>query len=723
MKNVRTIRWSCLVLILIILTLGLSCSKNSSDSTGPDHYTLALEIDSAPPGTIVAGSVTGFEATPSNAVVLFDSIGVPMITSDNGSFSFYTPPLPAGRYEISVIDTLSRSTDTLEFTIQSLPATGFEPGEILNQTTATTNDLIDGVRLIFDNLKLHDLVTADNSTRLNSDLDNIANLLDGLNEALDSLSDSSLALVEGFMFSSGITDLFGVTGNVSPLKSNLESLKASLDTKSEYALSDILIKADNLSMVISDVRPFLSAAGITILVSTIGVGGPATAALHVLNLSLGVVDNVLDGYIPTDLDSLRVSFEPTIGDVLYVGGQADVIVEGYFNSQKDPIAATVDLVLMGYAEYLSHLPAFSEKMDKIILDIVTRMGISISDNLITIQKISVPNPPVLLDIHYFGNPIRHMFENIGCGYVYDPVRLVAAAVGINLDALTYDPIVFNGAIATYTEETRRITAITEGTLDQSNITILASVNKPVCSGVFSFLCLGIEWPRNLDPEACQVVSTTIGTGQETGTVTDIDENVYQTVRIGDQWWMAENLKVKRYRNGDPIRNVTENSTWSSLTTGAYCEYDNDPANVDMYGRLYNWYAVDDSRRIAPEGWHVPTDDEWKQLEMYLGMSQAEADAIGIRGTDEGGKLKEAGTTHWNPPNTGATNESGFTALPGGGRYDHGEFASMVYDADFWCSTEIYSSNAWMRTLRNSFSGVDRSNYNWRYGFAVRCLRD
>lgn len=139
------------------------------------------------------------------------------------------------------------------------------------------------------------------------------------------------------------------------------------------------------------------------------------------------------------------------------------------------------------------------------------------------------------------------------------------------------------------------------------------------------------------------------------TVTDYDGNVYQTVLIGDQCWMMENLKVTHYRNGDPIPHVTDGVTWGNLTSGAYCNYNNDEGNVATYGRLYNWYAVDDSRNIAPAGWHVPSDAEWQTLVDYLG-----GDAVA------GGKMKEAGTTHWASPNTGATNESGFTALPGGG---------------------------------------------------------
>ncbi|HDS01520.1 MAG TPA: hypothetical protein ENO07_05815, partial [candidate division Zixibacteria bacterium] len=182
------------------------------------------------------------------------------------------------------------------------------------------------------------------------------------------------------------------------------------------------------------------------------------------------------------------------------------------------------------------------------------------------------------------------------------------------------------------------------------------------------------------------------------TVTDIDGNVYQTVLIGDQCWMMENLKVTHYRNGDPIPEVTDGGSWGMLSTGAYCNYDNNESYVAVYGRLYNWYAAADSRNIAPDGWHVPSDAEWKQLEMYLGMSQADADATGWRGTDEGGKLKEADTTHWQSPNNGATNESGFTALPGGYRSSSGRFYFEHFDAFFWTQTDYDILTVWYRYL-------------------------
>lgn len=215
----------------------------------------------------------------------------------------------------------------------------------------------------------------------------------------------------------------------------------------------------------------------------------------------------------------------------------------------------------------------------------------------------------------------------------------------------------------------------------------------------------------------------IVTTQETGTVTDIDGNVYQTVKIGNQWWMAENLKVIHYRNGDALTNVTDSTDWSRLFTGAYCSYDNDEGNVSNYGRLYNWYAVNDSRNIAPAGWHVPTDEEWKQLEMYLGMNQSETDDTDWRGTTEGGKLKETGTIRWNSPNTGANNEYGFSALPGGYRIYYSTFGDKGDYANFWSSTKDYLFYAWFRRLHYNNSGIYRNFFDLKYGFSVRCVKD
>ena len=213
------------------------------------------------------------------------------------------------------------------------------------------------------------------------------------------------------------------------------------------------------------------------------------------------------------------------------------------------------------------------------------------------------------------------------------------------------------------------------------------------------------------------------TTTKVGTVTDIDGNIYQTIKIGNKWWMAENLRVVCYRNGDSIPNVTDNTEWTDLTNGAYCNYDNDSFIAATYGRLYNWYAVDDSRGIAPGGWHVPTDEEWKELERYLGMSESEVNNTGYRGTDEGGKLKETGVVHWEIPNSGATNESGFTALPGGSRVGSGSYLSKGNSSTFWSSMEINDSIAWSRSLGYYDSEIYRTGSIKYSGFSVRCIRD
>jgi uncharacterized protein (TIGR02145 family) len=198
----------------------------------------------------------------------------------------------------------------------------------------------------------------------------------------------------------------------------------------------------------------------------------------------------------------------------------------------------------------------------------------------------------------------------------------------------------------------------------------------------------------------------------TGSVTDIDGNTYLTVKIGPKWWMAENLKVTHYRNGNAIPNVTDASTWASLTTGAYCNYYNDSSQVTVYGCLYNWHALDDTSIIAPTGWHVASDSEWQSLVNNLSG-----------GPVAGGKLKETGTMHWASPNTGATNESGFSALAGGYRNDSGNYYFMRECAYFWSSPEHFGNPTMFRTLYYNNSGVNRSYFGTQDGFSVRCVMD
>jgi uncharacterized protein (TIGR02145 family) len=196
------------------------------------------------------------------------------------------------------------------------------------------------------------------------------------------------------------------------------------------------------------------------------------------------------------------------------------------------------------------------------------------------------------------------------------------------------------------------------------------------------------------------------------TVTDIDGNVYHTVIIGSQTWTVEDLKVIHYRNGDVIPNVTDPTDWNNLITGAYCNYNNDVNNVSTYGRLYNWFAVKDARNICPLGWHVPADSEWTVLATYLGGE-----------TVAGGKLKEAGTTHWTSPNIGATNETGFKALPDGYRAYNGTFYGITEDCIWWTTTQDDVFNGWMRQVSFIESDLVRDYQAKTVGLSVRCVKD
>ncbi len=202
------------------------------------------------------------------------------------------------------------------------------------------------------------------------------------------------------------------------------------------------------------------------------------------------------------------------------------------------------------------------------------------------------------------------------------------------------------------------------------------------------------------------------------TVTDGDNNVYGTITIGTQTWMASNLKTTKYNDGTPITYVTDQSTWYASIAGAWCDYENTSSNSTTYGKLYNWYAVDNNeatkaasnggKNICPVGWHVPTDAEWTTLTDYLGGLSVAGD-----------KLKETGTTHW-ISNTAATNSSGFTALPGGSRFYDGMWKNTLGTSGrWWCS----GTSAYFRQITSTSSNVATSTGTKSFGHSVRCVKD
>jgi uncharacterized protein (TIGR02145 family) len=197
------------------------------------------------------------------------------------------------------------------------------------------------------------------------------------------------------------------------------------------------------------------------------------------------------------------------------------------------------------------------------------------------------------------------------------------------------------------------------------------------------------------------------------TISDIDGNVYKTIKIGTQTWMAENLRTTKYNDGTAIPNVTSDEQWDALATGAYCNYNN-TTNTDTiatYGRLYNWYTVN-TGKLAPTGWHVPTDAEWTTLTNYLGGTYL-----------AGGKLKETGTTHWFGTNTGGTNETGFTALPGGSRSSNGTFDNVGSNGYWWSATTFDTIGVLSQGMYNNLNYIYRIVCLKEGGISVRCIKD
>lgn len=245
----------------------------------------------------------------------------------------------------------------------------------------------------------------------------------------------------------------------------------------------------------------------------------------------------------------------------------------------------------------------------------------------------------------------------------------------------------------------------------------------------SFTSCKDDEDENTDTTETEVNSNTqINADGKTGTVTDVQGNSYAIVKIGTQWWMVENLKVSKYNDGTAIPNVTDAAEWAALTTGAYCDYDNSAANGTKYGHLYNWYAVN-TGKLAPAGWHVPTDAEWTTLENYL-----IANGYNYDGSTTDNKIAKAlaAKTDWNtstttgaPGNTLSTNNStGFSALPGGARNYSGSFDLLGSSGVWWSATEDSADDAWGRDLSYYYPFLYSSNdLGNQGGFSVRCVRD
>jgi uncharacterized protein (TIGR02145 family) len=213
---------------------------------------------------------------------------------------------------------------------------------------------------------------------------------------------------------------------------------------------------------------------------------------------------------------------------------------------------------------------------------------------------------------------------------------------------------------------------------------------------------------------------------EYGILVDIDSNEYVTVKIGDKWWMAENLKVTKYRDGTYVNEISNDTArWRTDALGAYCKYENDNTNIVNYGLLYNWHAVNNNKGLAPEGWHIPTDEEWMELEKQLGMTSQIAQNTGWRGTNQAEKLKVEGYEEWAEyKDVWQTNESGFAAKAGAGRVFNGLWAYPgLKQSAYWWTASVKDNLAYYRHMDYKNKNVFRYYCFKNYGFSVRCVKD
>lgn len=206
-------------------------------------------------------------------------------------------------------------------------------------------------------------------------------------------------------------------------------------------------------------------------------------------------------------------------------------------------------------------------------------------------------------------------------------------------------------------------------------------------------------------------------------VRDADGNRYRTVVIGEQEWMVENLKTTHYNDGTPIANVQDVTNWRNVDAPAYVWYENDSINKEPYGALYNWHAVGNSKGLCPAGWRVASDEDWKVLEQLLGMAPEQIEGTGLRGANEGAKLKEAGTTKWESPNEGASDDLGLNVIPSGRRDSSGRFYDKGTGSTIWTSSETSASSAYYRHFANNVTTIGRNpGGDKKFGLAVRCIR-
>jgi len=479
--------------------------------------------------------------------------------------------------------------------------------------------------------------------------------------AADNLTVSETAVNLGS--SSGSSGSFNVTSNISwSVSDNASWLNCSPEDGSYNGKVTVTAGSENSSTDPRTATVTVSGEGITRNVTVTQVGADKELTVSKSSVNIASFSGSSGSFNVTSNISWSVSDNKSWLNCSPLNGSDNetvTVTAGSANSSTDSRMATVTVSGEGITRYIT----------------VTQSGV---DEELTVSKSTV-----------------NLGSTSGSSGSFNVTSNISWSVSDNKSWLNCSPL--NGS----DNETVTVTASSANTsADSRTATVTVSGE-----GIARYVTV-VQEGANIDPNI----------------LIDQDGNEYSVVKIGNQWWMAEDLRVTHYRNGDEIPDVTNNSSWNSKTTGATCSYNNNSNLAKIYGRLYNWYAVNDNRNIAPEGWRVPTDDDWKELSMALGMSPSEANGTHWQGTDEGKKLKETGLSHWIDPNI-ASNTSGFTARGCGYREVTGEYNNMAVDVHYWTTTMEDADNAWYRVLYYNLGGIRRASNDRRYGFSVRLVKE
>jgi uncharacterized protein (TIGR02145 family) len=361
---------------------------------------------------------------------------------------------------------------------------------------------------------------------------------------------------------------------------------------------------------------------------------------------------------------------------------------------------------------------FSTTINPTIANTKTASG----TNVIGAFTVSLTGLSALTTYHYRAYATNSLGTSYGADSVFTTnVPTLPTLTTTAASAITATTATSGGNITSDNGATITARGICWSTTANPTIALSTKTNNGTGTGDFTSSIIGLNANTTYYVRAYATNSTGTSYGAQRTFTTD-SAGVLPRVIIGTQVWTSQNLSVARYRNGDIIPQVTNATDWAALTTGAWCWYNNDSATyASTYGRLYNWYAVNDSRGLAPQGYHVPSDAEWNKLVKYLDAGADTVCGNCYQSAIAGVAMKS--TTGWIEPNSGATNSSGFSGLGGGYRASNGPFYNIGEFSFLWSSTAYETLNARMRYLIYYNSYVVRSDYNQQNGFSVRCIRD